>query len=244
MRTLALTAALATALTGTGCIVNTSDPVGDLDLAWQFRNSDGVLAGNFTSTNSGCGTAAIEDVQVEVFDAFNRPVVSRSFFCQESPSGFPRAFIPGLAVGSYSYLVTASRSGSAVFDGSGFFDVFDNDTAFVDATLDVLTVAPLSIYFTQNGAATCAGTPFIRYDLFTAGGALIESNDQVACDPVSTGFTVTLDQPTGLNYGVDLFALTAGGASVNERCLQTVRHTGFPAPSINLLPAPQAACGP
>lgn len=240
MRTLAMTAALATALAGTGCIVTEDHRTGDLDLAWQFRNSDGVLAGNFTAGNTGCGTAAITEIDLSVFDAFNNRVVFRTFPCVESGTGLPRAFVSGLRTGTYSYVATAWRVDAPVFEDANTFLVSDNATTPVDATLDVLTPAPLTVYFTQGGVATCAGTPRIRYDLYTAGGTFLESNDQIPCDPVSTGFTANTDQDTGFTYQVNVFALTSGGAAVTERCA-SVRHTGFPA-TVNLLTSPQATC--
>lgn len=243
MRTLALTAVLATALAGTGCIVTADEPTGDLDLAWRFQNSDGALAGNWTAGNSGCGVALPDDVSVALYDDFNHLVFSRTFPCQEAGSGLPRAYVSNLRSGSYAWVATAYRAGSPIFEDGGSVFVNTNATAQVDATLGVLTPAPLTIYFTQGGVFTCAGTPRIRYDLFTAGGVFLESNDQIACDPVSFGFTADTDRPTGFSYEVDLYALTAGGASVNETCRTLVRHSGFPT-TIDLLAAPDPACGP
>lgn len=240
MRTLTLTAVLATALAGTGCIVTTDGPTGDLDLAWQFQNSDGAIAGNFTSGNSGCGTAAVTDLDLSVFDG-NRRVVFQNFPCREAGSGFPGAVVTNLPTGSYTYLVTAWRVDAPVFEDGGSFFVDANATTTVDATLAVLSPAPLTIYFTQGEVFTCSGTPRIRYDLFTLGGTFIESNDQIACDPVSFGFTADTDQPTGFTYEVDLYAMTAAGVSVNETCRTQVRHTGFPT-TIDLLAAPDPAC--
>jgi hypothetical protein len=243
MRTLTLTALLATALAGTGCFVTTNDPSGDLDLAWRFQNSDGLTAGNWTAANSGCATAAITDLDLSVFDAFDNRVVFRNYPCREAGSGFPGAVVAGLSSGNYSYLVTAWRLDAPVFEDGGSFFVDANATTQIDATLAVLSPAPLTVYFTQGGLATCSGTPRIRYDLFTSGGTFLESNDQIACDPVSTGFTADTDRPTGVNYQVDVFAMTAGGASVSERCLTLVRHTGFPT-TIDLIAAPDANCTP
>lgn len=243
MRTLALTAALATALTGTGCIVTTNDRSGDLDLAWRFQNSDGQVAGTFTAGNSGCGVAAITEVDVSVYDGFGDRLVFQTFPCQEQGTGLPRAFVAGLPAGSYSYLATAYRVDAPVFEDGGTFFVSDNATTPVDATLAVVTPAPLSVYFTQGGVATCAGTPSIRFDLYNGAGTTLLETTTVPCDPVSTGFTATLDRSTGVSYQLDIFALDGLGQSVSERCLQTVRHTGFPV-TIDLLPAPQAACGP
>ncbi len=243
MRALALTAALATTLAGTGCFVSTDEPTGDLDLAWRFQDFDGNLAGNFTAGNSGCGVALPDDVEVAVYDDFNNRVYLRTFPCQEPGSGLPRAYLSNLRTGSYAWVATAYRAGSPIFEDSGSVFVNANATSQVDATLGVLSPAPLTVYFTQNGLFTCAGTPRIRYDLFTAGGVFLESNDQIPCDPVSFGFTADTDRPTGFSYEVDLYALTAGGVSVNETCRTLVRHGGFPT-TIDLLTAPDPACGP
>ena len=241
MRTLALTAALATALGGTGCIVTTSDPAGDLDLAWRFQNSEGAIAGNWTAANSGCGVALPDDVDVALYDTFDNRVLFRTYPCEEAGSGLPRAFVSNLREGTYTFVVTAYRAGSPIFEDTGSVFVNANTTTPVDATLAVLSPAPLTIYFTQGGVRTCAGTPRIRYDLYTAGGTFLESNSQIACDPVSFGFTADTDQPTGFSYEVDLYAMTAGGASVNETCRTLVRHSGFPT-TIDLLAAPDPAC--
>lgn len=246
MRTLALTAALATTLAGTGCIVSTNDPLpgpsGDLDLAWRFQNYDGQVAGSFTAGDTGCSVAAVTDVDVSVFDANQVRVAFVNFPCREAGTGLPRAFVSGLRAGSYSFLATAFRTDAPVFEDGGSFFVDANATTQIDATLGVLSIAPLSVYFTQNGLFTCAGTPGIRYDRFTSAGIFIETNT-VACDPVSFGFTVPADLPVGFTYQFDLFALNASGSSLFERCLQNVRHTGFPV-TLDLLVSPQAACGP
>jgi hypothetical protein len=241
MRTLAMTAALVTTLTGTGCIVSSTEPpMGDADVAWRFQNYDGQVAGSWTQANTGCVEAAVTDVRLTVWDSFDRVLVDDYFPCVDG-TGYPRAYLPNLPAGRYTYAAEAWRVDAPVFYDEYFFDVFANEVTMEDATLPVLAVAPLTVYFTQGGAYTCGGTPSIRFDLYDPGSALIESTT-VACT-TSYGFTATADQATGFSYGVDLFALTAGGLSLNERCLQSVRHTGFPA-TIDLLPAPQGACAP
>lgn len=241
MRTLAMTAALAAALTGTGCIVSSTEPpVGDADVAWRFQNFDGQLAGDWTVANTGCGQAAISDVRLTVWDPAGRVVADDYFPCVDG-TGYPRAYLSGLPAGRYTYAAEAWRVDAPVFYDEYFFDVFANEVTMEDATLPVLAVAPLTVYFTQRGVFTCAGTPSVRFDLYDPGAAFIEST-VVPCT-TSYGFTATADQATGYSYGLDVFALNAGGASVNERCLQSVRHTGFPA-TIDLLAAPQGACTP
>jgi len=245
MRTLAMTAALVTALAGTGCIVSSTDhpQVGDADIAWRFQNYDGQVAGTWSQANTGCGLAAITDVRVTVWDSVNRVMVDDYFPCVDA-TGYPRAFL-SLPPGRYTYAAEAWRVDAPVFYDEDFFDVFSNEITMVDATLPVLAVAPFTVYYTQNGVATCSGTPGMRFDLYTAGGALLETTDPtpVACDPISTGYTYQLDRATGLSYEVDIFALNGLEESVTETCRQLVRHTGFPA-TVNLLPAPQASCAP
>jgi hypothetical protein len=243
MRSLALTAALAATLSATGCYVSNTTPTGELDLAWRFRASDASVAGDFTAADSGCSLAAITDVDLTVSDTFGHTVVFRNYPCEESGSGLPRAFVSGLPPGDYDFLATAYRVDAPVFETSGGFTVPDGGTRLVNATLDVLTPAPLTIYFTQRGAFTCSGTPEVRFDIFfpASSSSLVESNT-VACTS-SFGFTATHDQSTGQSYGVDLFALNAQGASVNEHCLVTVRHTGFPV-TIDLFRAPDGSCPP
>jgi len=245
MRTHAMTAALVTALAGTGCIVSSTEPLyGDADIAWRFQNYDLQVAGNWTQTNTGCGVAAITDVRVTVWDSASRVMVDDFYPCVDA-TGYPRAFVSGLPPGRYTYAAEAWRVDAPVFYDEYFFDVFANEITMEDATLPVLAVAPFTVYYTQNGVATCGGTPGMRFDLYTAGGVLLETTDPtpVACDPISTGYTYLLDRTTGLSYQVDIFALDNLGDSVNETCRQLVRHTGFPA-TINLLQAPQASCAP
>lgn len=241
MRTLALTAALATALAGTGCIVTADDPSGDLDLAWRFQDYDGLTAGSFSAADTGCGVAAVTDVDVSVYTLGGTRVAFLNFPCREAGTGLPRAFVSGLRAGSYTYLATAFRVDAPVFEDGGSFFVDVNATTQVDATLGVLSVAPLSVYFTQGGVSTCSGTPNVRFDLFypSTSSSPVESNT-VPCTG-SYGFTATADQPTGRTFGVDIYALTAGGLSFYEQCLQTVRHTGFPF-TINLVPPAQSLC--
>lgn len=255
MRTLALTAALVTALTGTGCIVSSTEPqyFGDADVAWRFQNYDGQVAGNWTQANTGCGVAAITDVRLTVWDAANRLVVDDYFPCVDA-TGFPRAYLADLPVGRYTYAAEAWRGDAPVFYDEYFFDVFANEVTMEDATLPVLAIAPFTVYYTQNGVRTCVGTPGMRFDLYTGGGTFLQSTHPipVACDPISTGYTYPLDPvsgldpATGFSYQVDVFALDgldALAGSVNETCRQLIRHTGFPV-TVNLLPAPQASCAP
>lgn len=245
MNRLALTATLASALLGTGCVVTPADLIGDLDIAWQFQNSQGVVAGNFMPDNTGCGVAAIATVRLVLRDAGNRTIVDQDFPCREplGYGGYPRAYLSGLSAGHYTYQLTAYRSGSPAFDDTGSLDIFDSTVTYVDSTMVVTAVAPLTVYYTQQGALTCSGTPSVRYDLWNAAGTTSLETNTVACDPVAGGFTATADQPTGVSYLVDLFALNGSAQSVNERCSTTVLHSGFPV-TINLLPAPDASCGP
>ena len=257
MRTLALTAALATALTGTGCIVSSTDVmVGDADIAWQFRGSNGQVEGNFTTGFTGCGAAgdpqaSISHVLLTIWDGFGRVVVNGASYPCVDNTGFPRAFVSGLPVGHYTYVAQAWRVDAPVFDNDfsprDAFDVFANEITTVDATLDVLPTAPLTVYFTQNGLYTCSGTPQIRFDIFfpANSGTLLEPSTTIGCATSNFGYTATFDQPTGNTFGYDIFALDGGSPvrSVNERCLQTVLHTGIPA-VIDLLAAPQSNCGP
>jgi hypothetical protein len=247
MRTLAVTAALVTALGGTGCIVSANAPmVGDADIAWRFRDYDLALAGDWTQGNTGCGVASVSFVRVTLRDGAGRVVDDRNWGCVDA-TGYPRAYVAALPVGRYAYTLEAWRVDAPVFYGQGVVDVFDGQTTTEDATLDVEAVVPLTVYFTQNGARTCApagqfSTPSIRVDIFypATSSTLLEPSTTFACAGSNFGYTARNDQPVGNTYGYDVYALDAGGLSVNERCLVSVRHTGFPV-TINLLPG---ACGP
>jgi len=245
MTRLALTA-LATLALGTGCYVDNGSTgprtgTGTLDLAWQFRGSDGLVAGHWTAADSGCDAAVITDVDLSLIDGGGARILFQNYPCQESGTGLPRAYASGLPSGRFSYLATAYRQGSPVFTDNGSIVISDGLVTSVDATLDVVSPAPLTVYFDQRGSLTCNGTPNVRYDLFTAGGTLIETRT-LACDPVSGGFTVTADQPTGFTYQLDLYAIDGAGRSVNEMCRVNVVHDGFPV-LIDLLQAPQPSCG-
>lgn len=223
MRTLALTAALATALAGTGCIVTTDSPTGDLDVAWRFR-SGARIEGNFVPGNTGCDTAAVTDVRVALYPpGGSRAVFDASYNCTDN-TGYPRAYLSNVPVGRYDYVIEAWRVDAPVFDGVGSVDVFTNDVTQANATLDVLTTAPLTVYYSGT---TCAATPDIFYDAYYPSTDTVPFDSQpVPCNG-SYGFTLAQDQVTGRTYGIDVYA-SIGGTYTKANCLSSVFHDGFP----------------
>jgi len=223
MRTLALTATLAAALAGTGCIVTTDQPTGDLDIAWRFR-SGARIEGNFVPGNTGCGTAAVTDVRVAIYPVgSNRAIFDASFPCTDA-SQYPRAYVSNLPIGRFDYLVEAWRVDAPVFDAVGTVDVFTNDVTQANATLDVLTTAPLTVWFSGT---TCGATPDIFYDAYYPSTATVPFDSHAVPCTSSYGFTLAQDQTTGLTYGIDIYA-SSGGTYTKANCLSAVFHDGFP----------------
>lgn len=243
MRTLALS--LAAALLGTGCIVTSNDPVGEVAIFWRFQDSQGELAGNFTAADNGCDVAGVTDVDVEIFDGPNR-IVFQTFPCAQAATGLPRAVVGGLETGTYDWVITAYRLNDAVFADAGAFVIREDAVTEVPATAGVLLTAPLTLYYQLNGQFTCAGVSTIYFAVYNAAGTVLLDSGEVPCDPVSNGFSLA-PLPSGIDYLVDFFQaldrpLGAGGIAEYELCGFLVRNTGFPA-TVNLQPAPHFSCG-
>lgn len=239
MKRLALV--LAAAVLGTGCVVTTQDPTGDATFAWNFRDWDGYLAGNFTAGNDGCALAGVTDVDLDISDGGGR-VFFRTYSCTEAGSGLPRGGVVGLSEGVYTYRLTAYRLSSPVFDAVGSVSISASSQAYVEATLDVLSPIPLTLYYTQNGAYSCAGTPSVYYAVYTnASRSTLVSSTTIACSSGSYGFSLPQDLAVGSYYVDFMQLLDGGGISQYEQCALTVRHAGFPV-VLDLSPAPAPSC--
>ncbi len=239
MKRLALV--LAAAVLGTGCVVATEEPTGDATFTWRFQDLDLNLAGNFTAGNTGCGMAGITEVDLEVFAGASR-VFFHTYPCEEAGTGLPRGSVVGLLEGGYDYRLTGYRFNSAVFEALGGFTAISGSPAYVEATLDVLTPIPLTLYYTQNGTYSCAGTPSVYYAVYTSSSlATPVSSATIPCDPAAFGFSLPSDLPVG-NYWLDFMQLLDGGGfSQWEQCSVGLRHGGFPL-IVDLSAAPALSC--
>lgn len=240
MKRLALV--LAATVLGTGCVVTTEEPTGEATFSWRFRDFDGYVAGNWTAGDNGCGTAGITEVDLELFDGPTR-VFFHTYACSEGGTNLPRGGVVGLREGVHDYRLTGYRLSSPVFEGVGSVSISAAVPADVAATLDVLTPIPLTLYYTQNGTYSCAGTPSVYYAVYTdASRTTLVSSTTIACDPGAYGFSLPGDLDAGYTYYLDFMQLLdGGGISQFEQCGVPLRHAGFPL-IVDLSPAPAPSC--
>lgn len=211
MRTLALTAALATALTGTGCFVSASDPgpTGSVDLFWEFVRTD--WSGNtFTydpeasapaGTTGACATSGVDRIAVSwpggaINDLACRRAGTQGVSLDGVPSGPTRFTVTGYAGNRarYSTSVTVDvpvGSASVPQRVVRVFGIPDNLDVFFDfAEANGVVVANNS----------CAGQTidFFTFNIFDGTGRTIVSTEMFPglkqpCTDLSPGPGVALD---------------------------------------------------
>ena len=241
----AATVAVLGVLMGGQC--TTSSP-GTLAFAWRFADNKGVVAGDFTAGNNGCSTAYVDGITVTL----DGTDYSGNFCAvpNNAPSGTPGLEITDVPSGSHTYTVSAYRGSELVFQASGQATMSGVRTP-VDVTLSPPgTASSLPIFFTQNGTYSCAGTPYVEYQIMDQAGTVIDNatyagGNPVACDPASPHFVpyyvgggdLYPFAPYKLHY---LVLSTAGGSPAFQVCCQPIDHEGF-AQTLNLAPY-VAAC--
>jgi hypothetical protein len=249
MHRLALIAAALLPL-ASGCVSSMDPPPpplvdGSATIYWRFQAWDFQLAGDYTSLNSGCVLAGVQEVDLDVRDAANRSVYYQSHFCQAS-NGVPGAVV-ALPPGSYSYLATAYRghdhfTAVPVYSSGGTFAVAGGLDTPEDATLDWIAPQPLLVLYSKNGQVTCSGVGGVYYSVSDPLGHLETRN--VACDPYNE-LTVGNASVMGTTYTFDWLQLLDGnGFSTHEVCAWPVFHNGFAAiVDLPAVPPGASACG-
>jgi hypothetical protein len=212
MRTLAVTAALATALAGTGCIVSTVEPTpptGSVDVYWQFVRTawDGSTflydpeASTPVGATGSCPESGVD--QVEVSWPGGGPIVVD---CRRG--GYQGMALDGVVAGRQLFTVTGYRGTRAVFSSSQYVDVLAGPpSSVVSATVDVYGVyADLDVFFEfADGlgvipGATCLseGVDYFTFDVYDGVGTVVASttmfgNQRLDCVDVAPGPGVALD---------------------------------------------------
>jgi hypothetical protein len=240
MRNLALVAAALLPLVS-GCVSSSSEPpVGSATVYWSFESSDGLFAGNWTQSNSGCAVAAVTEVRVAITTSGGALVESLLHPCEAS-NGVPGAAVPSLTEGGYHVVATAYRGADPVFTDSANFSVAAGMDTPVQLTLGVTASQPLSIFYKQAGIYTCAGVNTANgiYYSISDGGVLVTAGHQ---DCVSNyELYLPLADAVGTTYTVDFLQMLNGGTSIYEKCHVAVLHNGFPV-VINLGLSPDPSC--
>ncbi len=210
MRTLALTAALATTLAGTGCIVTASDPMptGTVDLFWQFVRTDwlgatysydpeaGAPAGTGSCAESGVDRVAVSWPSGSISDLECRRLGTQGVSLDGIPSGLT------------TFTVTGYRASRALYSSSVTVDVPFGSATVPQRVVDVFGIPDhLDVFFDFADAgggiiagATCANQviDFFTFNIFDGAGTLIVSTQMFSgqkqlCTDLSPGPGVALD---------------------------------------------------
>lgn len=239
----ALKAAAAVAVLGvlTGGSCTTSTP-GTLSFAWKFADKKGVVAGDFTAANNGCSTAFVDGITVNLdgTDYAGNPCAAPG----NQPNGTPGVDILDVPAGNHSYTVSGFRGSELVFQASGSVRSSGVKTAVNVTLAPASTGSSLPIYFTQNGAYSCSGTPQVRYGIVDAYNSPLDSAT-LACSTTSPYF-VPIRPASGNFYPFGPYKLhylsmvDMYGVAIYQVCCLPIDHEGF-AQVINL-PAAGVAC--
>jgi hypothetical protein len=236
-----------------GCVSSSGPPMeppaGSVTIYWNFQSWDYLIAGDYTSSNSGCELAGVQEVDLDIYDAANVNVYYQSHYCQ-ADNGVPGAVVT-LAPGSYTFYATAYRgrdhyTAVSVFSSAGSFNVASGLDTPVDTTLDILVDGlghPLPqsmlVLYSKAGVVTCSGVSGVHYSFSDVVGP-VEAGT-VTCDPYNE-LLVQGASVLGTTYTIDyLQLLDPGGFSINEVCALPVLHNGFAA-IIDLPPTSTPGC--
>jgi hypothetical protein len=210
MRTLAMTAALVTALTGTGCIVSSTEPTGSVDLYWQFFRTTYTQAvvppydpwDNTPAGTGACVDSGVDEVRIDLPDGGQVTVG-----CLRS--GTQGVALDGIFAGRRTFVVTGLRGGTPLYRSSVQVDVpAGPPTMATTAVADVYGLfGSLDLFFDfadASGAlvpgATCANQAIdaFTFDVRDWFGTLVVSTSmfpggEVVCSDAGSGPGVALD---------------------------------------------------
>lgn len=240
MRLPALTAALATALAGTGCIVTSSEPTGSVDLFWQFVRTkwDGTsLVYDQESltppgANGTCPQSGVDTVTV------TWPGGSVTADCRRS--GSQGVALDGVPAGLVPFTVTGYQGPHAVFRSTQTIDVpAGPPSAAVSRLVEVAALYDsMDVYFVFTDAlgiipnATCAseGVDYFLFDIYDGAGTKVVSTSMFAggkhaCVEGFPGPGVALDGIDFDAYTIRAQAFENGFATPVFDSCDTVRNT-------------------
>ncbi len=249
MKRFALLAALGLA---SACTTSEPPPPGTVTFYWRFQDYTGAIAGDYTTANPGCAEAGVTTVRVTIDQQ------TQDLNCVGS-NGVPGIQFADFPTGSFPYTIIGFRGAEEIFADGGVVNTRVGYDTPVDATLTVEgTASSLLVYYAQNGIYSCAGTPWVAFELDDQFGNVVDLasysanpalNTALVCDSSTFGFygqyapsgvTPTSLFPFG-NYRFRyLSLLTATGAPQYQVCGYAFAHGGFTQP-VNL-PVDTAAC--
>ena len=225
---------LATATLGmTGCY-SRRDP-GTMTFYWNFRSSQGAVAGDLSVANPGCDVAGVDQVEVLIDNGrFTSTCVGSN--------GVPGVQLQQFLPGAYPFQVNGLRQGEVVFTVSGTANADYNVDSQVPVTLDAVPTQSFVLFYNVNGftPTQCVfngrGVAGIVYWLEDSLGRLVSTTQvagpsaqqPVACDPLSFGISVP-NLPVGAYFLRYFQAIDGAGATIVQTCGTGVSHTGFPA---------------
>lgn len=204
--------------------------LGDVIVYWNFVDGINQVWGDFGQTRTGCNTAAVDSVVVNVAgqqfpstDAYGNPSCVGA-------NGVPGVDFQ-LPEGSYPYSVQGFRGQELVYEYDSTMTVLAGASNVEDATLVAISPQTIPIYYALPPGVACAGT-LISYSIYDATNTLVDASPAtgIPCDPSSFGL-LTAQLPFG-NYTLGhLQALYAyPGAPpqvVAEVCDQPLTHVGI-----------------
>jgi hypothetical protein len=198
-----IAAALAVAVLGSGCIINTTDNgEGSVNLYWDFVRNAPAQPGGYVvydadligSGNSSCPESGVEVVEVR------SPTGTISVSC--TYGGVQGLTFDNVREGTQSFRVRGWRSVGGtdrlVFEHTVVANVLGGSTIDVFADVEpVRADIDLVAYFSYGPGqyyATCneALNPVVAYDLFDSLGTLIDSAGNVPCGPGASAFPLTV----------------------------------------------------
>ncbi len=226
-----------------GCGTNHRSTPGSITFYWNFRNSPGEVAGNFTQANTGCDVAGVDTIRVIIDgSATDQP-------CVQPSNGVPGATLFDFQRGQYDYRLEGYASGERVFVASGVTSADWNVDTPVDVTLDAVSPQSFVVYYDVRGEVPTQCV----VDGVPVAGAVFELQDARGnlVDTTLGGDGVQRPVPCNQSFGVAFAPLTLGtyylryfalvdrtGASLVQACGLPVSHDGFPI-AIDLVTATQ-----
>lgn len=241
MRTLALTAALATALTGTGCFISSNPPapVGDVFLYWAFQRAapaqpDGVIVydANYAAVSPAgvCPESDVDTVRVESgprwFDIACTGLSDGSYVqgavLVDLPAGWNDVTLTGYRGGVASYRSTVQVNVPADSYTSQYVDI-----AGLAAPLEAFAYLSYQVPAPGGSYLTCAEASSPNLSIFiydVVFGLLVDSFQAGCSDPLPAfAYSETLDLD---DYDVRMQGRTPGGTLVFDSCTVPLAHFG------------------
>lgn len=228
MRTLALTATLATALAGTGCIVTTDQPTGSVDLYWQFVRTtwDNQTLTYDPEASAPAGTGFCPESGVDTVDVRWAGGTLVTLDCRRA--GVQGVALDGVPAGLVRFTLTGYRGSQALYRSSIDVNVLEGTPATAVSTVaDVYGIpADLDVWFRFADAgglipgATCfsEGVDYFTFSVIDSANTTVASTTmfaggRVPCSDSTVYPGVALDQLDLDTYAIRARAFRVGTAA-------------------------------